>query len=794
MTNPKKIPSWLTVLILIGLGISVDPHQVLTETPQREQQARANAAEWRIDTIAGGAVGDNGPAIEARLDAPKKVAVDAAGNLYIADRSNHRIRRVDPSGTITTIAGTGESGFSGDGGPAVAARLNFPEGVATDGAGNLYIADSWNHRIRRVDSSGTITTVAGRVGSGFSGDGGPAVAAWLRLPYGITVDTAGNLYIVDTDNHRIRRMDPSGTITTFAGMGVSGFSGDNGPAVQAALRRPSGVAVDGVGNLYIADLGNHRIRRVDPSRVITTIAGTGEYGFRGDGGPALEARLASPRGLAVDAAGNLYVADWGNHRIRILTRTRAPTTPPQPTGLTATAVSSSKINLTWQDNSHNETGFRVQRRLGGSGDWVQVGTTAANVTTFSDAGLSPATTYHFRVQAFNATASSTFSNEAVATTLERGQPDADWKIDTIAGGAVGDNGPAIEARLHAPKKVAVDAAGNLYIADRSNHRIRRVDPSGTITTVAGTGESGFSGDGDPAVAAQLNIPEGVAVDGAGNLYIADSENHRIRRVDPSGTITTIAGTGESGFSGDNGPAVQAALRRHSDVAVDGAGNLYIADTFNDRIRQIDPSGTITTIAGTGLSGFSGDNGPAIQARLYWPGGVAVDGVGNLYVADSFNHRIRRVDPSGTITTIAGTGERGFSGDNGPAVAAQLRRPEGVAVDSAGNLYIADSDNHRIRRVDPSGTITTIAGTGVHGFSGDNGPAVQARVFLPWGVAVDNSGNLYIADWGNDRIRRVDATGAIATIAGTRERRHSGDNGPAIQAREPFAKFAGSGNF
>ena len=363
-----------------------------------------------------------------------------------------------------------------------------------------------------------------------------------------------------------------------------------------------------------------------------------------------------------------------------------------PTGLTATATSESSISLAWQDNSTNETGFIVQRRREGSGVWIQVGTTTANVRTFSVGGLFSEATYIFRVQAVNDEESSSFSNEASATTHAAAPPASDWWIDTIAGNTDdGDDGPAMMARLAFPTDVAVDGSGNIYIADGDHHRIRRVDPSGTITTVAGTGKGGYSGDRGPAVDAQLSFPIGVAVDSAGILYIADTANGRIRRVDGSGIITTIVGTGSSGYGGDGPPAVEAQLYGPRAVALDGAGNLYITETTYSRIRRVDASGNITTVA-TGLR---------------HPRGVAVDDAGNLYIADLGNHRVQRVDTAGTITTVAGTGKRGFSGDGGPAVEAQLDNPHGVVLDSVGNLYISGAQ--QIRRVDASGTITTIAG-------------------------------------------------------------------------------------
>ena len=562
--------------------------------------------------------------------------------------------------TITTFAG----GFNVEGVPANQVPLNQPSGVAVDRWGNIYIADTRRRLIRKVDSTGTITTIAGPGDVLFGGDGGPAVQAGLRPPRGVAVDSAGDLYIADAGNHRIRKVDSTGTITTIAGTGVSGFGGDGGAAVQAGLSNPRGVAVDGVGNLYMADTGNHRIRKVDSTGTITTIAGTGVSGFGEDGGPAIQATLYYPRGVAVDSTGNLYIADTYNHRIR-------------------------RVDL------------------------------SGTITT-------------------------------IAGTGER------------SGFFSGDGRPAVQAEFFGPVDVAVDSAGNVYIADSNNNRIRKVDSTGTITTIAGTGERGDRGDGGPAVEARITEPSGVALDSAGDLYIADAGNNRIRKVDSTGTITTIAGTGERYFGGDGGPANQAWLSKPSGVAVDGGGNLYIADTGNNRIRKVDSTGTITTIAGTRGGRIDGDGGPAVQAGLYSPMRVAVDGGGNLYIADIGNNRIRKVDSTGTITTIAGTGESGFGGDGGPANQARLYNPWGVAVDGGGNLYIADNRNNRIRKVDSTGTITTIAGTGERYFGGDGGPANQAWLSKPSGVAVDGGGNLYIADTGNNRIRRLTPSGSSET--------------------------------
>lgn len=664
-----------------------------------------------IATLAGGGSNDGRLAAQTALGGPSSVAFDRAGTLYFAEFRLNRVRKVDPStGVLITVAGSGMRGFAGDGGPALAASLDRPTGIAIDGLGNLYILDTANQRVRSVDAATQIIrTVAGGGPDGAGNDGIPATSAGLN-PSDIALDAAGNLFIADYS--RVRRVDPvTHIITTVAGT-TSGFSGDGGPATAAMLSRVDAIRLDAGGNLYIADSSNQRVRRVDAAtHVITTVAGTGVSGFGGDGSPATAALLSYPSDVAIDRAGNLFIADGDNLRIR---RVDASTK----------VISTVAGSGTWGSSGDGgpaieaQFGFSIRLTIDGAGN--------VHVADYSQGSIR-------RIDRFTNT-----------ITIEAGG----W-IEPV---------PATVAILLSPYSVAVGPSGTLFIADLRHHRIRRVTlATNAITTVAGTGVGGFSGDGGPATTAQIYTPYGVAVDAAGNLFIADDDNYRIRRVDAvTGTMTTVAGNGHTGFSGDGGPAVLAAIGETQGVAVDGQGNLYIVDE-NFRIRRVDTTtGIITTVAGGGTSSGIGDEGPATQARLFYPSGVIVDAAGNLFIADTGNNRIRKVDATTRIiSTVAGGGSPSSLGDGGPATSASLSLPTAIALDAAGNLFIADRNNHRIRRVS-AGTklISTIAGSGSKGFAGDGGLATAALLDTPCGVAVDPSGNLYIADMGNDRIRVV----------------------------------------
>jgi sugar lactone lactonase YvrE len=632
------------------------------------------------------------------------------GDVYVADSGNSRIRRIDTSGVITTAAGSGIEGYSTDDVPATTAKLNRPFGVALDSMGRLLIADTGNSRIRRVSASGTITTIAGNGKKGYSGDGGAAKAAKLTTPFSVAAGPMGTVYIADTGNNRVRKVDSSGVITTIAGTGRPGFSGDGGPARDARLYLPSGVAVDETGNVYVADLGNSRVRKISTAGIITTVAGTGRRGFSGDGGAATRAKLYYPTGVAFDEFGALFISDFVNNRVRVV----------DANGRISTVAGNGAKRFAGDGGSPRQASLDGPFAVAAANNKLYVADAANNRVRLVDGSL---------------------------------------HISTLAGsssdGFSGDGGPAVSGRLFLPSNIATGIHNDLYIADSGDNRVRRVDANGVISTVAGSLIRGFSGDGKPAVTASLAGPKGVAVDRSGNVYVTDTYNNRIRKINRRGIITTIAGTGVAGFTGDGRNARYARLFLPTGIVVDPAGNVYFADTANHRIRRIDRRGIITTIAGTGAVGYAGEGTPARTSRLNIPTGVAIDGSGNVYVADTGNNRVRRIDANGVISTVAGNGRKGYSGDEGDARLASLANPKGIAVTPDGTLYIADTYNQRIRKVTAGRTISTVAGDGIRGLPEQGLPSRLASLLLPASVAVDSAGTLYICDTGDNRILHVE---------------------------------------
>lgn len=642
---------------------------------------------------------------EARLIDPIDVTAATDGTAFVVETSTNRVRRLGTDGILATVAGTGSLGYSGDGGPATAASLSYPTGAAAAADGSVYVADNGNRRVRKIAPDGTINTVAGNGSSGSAVAGTDARSAGL-LPTDVEVLTDGRLLIAESLSHRVWVVE-GGKLQPFAGSGAAGSDGDGSAAVDATLQSPSAVAAAADGSVYVLDDAAAVVRRVDADGTITTVAGTGTAGFSGDGGPATQAQLDSPQGISAAPDGTVYIGDVRNRRVR-----RVGTD-----GIMSTVAG---------------TGTRGYTGDGGPA-------TAAELATPQALAIGPGGAV-LVVDGFNNRLRSI---------------DAGGTITTAAGtgpaGMSGDGGPATEAPLRTPRGIGFDEEGRLYIVEGYTDGVRRVERDGTISTLgyqpdsglaglvvgpggilvesatltsqvlfvatdgrvmvlAGTrGGSGFSGDGGPGSAAQLNFPVGVAIDGQ-SVLVADSANHRLRRIDQNGVITTVAGTGlPQNDGGRDAPAAEVALAQPTGVAVGPDASIYVTEMAGNRVRRIRPDGIMVTIAGTGQAGFGGDGGPATAARLNAPGGVAVAADGTVYVTEVKGHRVRRIGTDGTITTVAGTGDEGFSGDGGPAIVAQLSGPAFCAIGPDASLYVSDSGNGRVRRVDQDGTITTVAG-------------------------------------------------------------------------------------
>ena len=661
-------------------------------------------------------IGDGKKATEVVLTLVDGVAVDSAGNLFISHRSKNRIRKVNKDGIITTIAGNGTAGFGGDNGPALKAAFNFPAGLCLDQAGNLFVADRNNHRVRRIDTTGIVTTVAGVGVPDMGGDGGPATEAYLNYPSDLVCDDKGNLYISDRSNNRIRKVDSKGVISTIAGMGLPEFGGDFGPATDAFLKYPFGIDLDQKGNLYIADRGNNRIRKVDTQGIITTVAGDGTHFFAGDYGPATRASLAYPTDVVVDDQGNLYIADRNNNRIRKV----------DPLGILTTVMGIGKYEYNGDNEIASETTLHLPFALALS----------------PDGKLIIVDRNHFRVRSMD------LKNHAIATVAGNGKF---WFR--------GDGGPGAGATLDSPSGMAVNSKGHVIFSDKMHNRLRWIDRKGFIFTLAGTGNQGNEGDGGLASQAALFLPGAMAVGPKNNIYFVSPQGSSkfVRKIDPQGRITRFAGNGVLGDKGDGGPAVLASFGVIQDIAVDRQGNVYLADLTNRKVRKVDTQGVVSTLAS--------DTWVKIADEEIHPNGIAINKSGEIFISDSGSSKIRKVDRDQNVTIFAGTGEFRDFGDGGPAIQAGIRSPGGLAFSPDGELYIAEETSHRIRKINKEGNIIHVAGTGVAGYGGDGGPATQAQLKSPYRVAIDKEGNLYFSDRDNNRIRKIDLRGIISTVAG-----------------------------
>jgi sugar lactone lactonase YvrE len=655
--------------------------------------ASVYAPPYYFTTFAGAPRSADGAGSAAHFDFPYGIAVDANGTIYVADTGNNTVRKITPAGVVTTLAGAARVPGSADGTGSVA-RFSELLGLAVDRAGNVFAVDAGNALIRVITPAGLATHFAG--------------GASL---YGVAVDNAGNIYFTDWQANIVEKRTPAGVVTTLAGLAGSQGAAD-GMGSAARFNYPAGVAVDGAGNVYIADYTNDTIRKITPAGAVTTLAGLAGVSDATDG-PGTAARFFYPSGVAVDGAGNVFVSDRGNYTIRKIDPSGMVTTL---AGLAGSRGSTDGMGSAARFD--NPEGVAVD----GAGNIYVLDTDNCTVRKLSPAGL----------------------------------------VTTLAGGAESRgsaDGLGGSARFARPVDAVVDSAGNLYVADEDSCTIREINPAGVVTTLAGLAGNPGSADGAGTAARFVN-PTGVAVDGGGNVYVADLGNGTIRKINPAAVVTTFAGS--AGLTGStDGTGSAARFDSPRDVAVDSAGNVYVADD-NHTVRKITPAAVVTTLAGSpGLAGST--DGPGGAARFHFPSAVTVDSAGNVYVADTGNNTIRKITPAAVVTTLAGSAGLAGSTD-GTGSAARFDFPYGITADSAGNVYVADLENRVIRKISPAGVVTTLGGLIASPGSGDGVGAV-ARFFAPNGVAVDGAGALYVVDLVENTIRKGLPASAASDITG-----------------------------
>jgi hypothetical protein len=751
-----------------------------------------------------GSNGDGGPATSANIGCPYGVAVDSLGDIYISDTYGGRIRMVNPQGIISTIAGTSSYGCggvqsSGDGGPATSAVLSCPIGVHVDASGNVYFADYYGSLIRVVNMQnsaitvagvtiqpGNIDHIAGNGTQGYAGDGGSATSAELFYPWDVIMDGVGNVYISDSENDVIRKVDTNGNITTFAGVANSwGYSGDGGPANASSLNFPTGIGADSFHNVYFSDTDNNVIRKISGNSGGNSV----DFGQVNLGSNTIQAvSLYMNQAVTISAvqANGDFIAGVSPcnscDRRKVVSSSSGPDTAHMPKSVLKLRSKMKPIQRSTapvaNDDSPNNSCVGTFAQAAVCTMFVQFTPTKPGPRWFQ----------------LTATDSNQVNYTAGLTGTGVGS------LVSITPGII--NTPTGGAGIGAVTGMARDGVGNIYATDDQFFVIWKITPQGVVSVVAGiSGVAGYDGDGGPAISAHLSNPTGLGLDSVGNLYIADTMNNVIRKVDSNGVITTVAGNGTAGYSGDGSLATNAQLDNPVGVLADLAGNLYIGDTYNNVVRKVSPSGKISTIAGNGTGagtgswqdgaqgnpngGWAGDLGPATQAVLNGPTQMALDGNGNLYVADTWNSAIRKVDAQGNMWTVAGSCgdgcQSGYSGDGGLATSAELSFPFGVAVDAAGDIYLADTNNGLVRKVDVNGIITTLAGeqSNAHANAkklhwrsqaktktahtrsarslGDGGLANSATIGSPVSVSVDNNGSIYLTDVSLDYVRMVDVT-------------------------------------
>ena len=642
----------------------------------------------------------------ARFGLPRDVLVAPDGNIFVADFTSSSIRRITPDGEVTTFAGSPLSERGSADGLASEARFSGPDSLAMDEAGNLYVTDGGNNTIRKVTPEGLVTTVAGKAGESGTANG-LGEEARFNAPRGIVVDSSGNLFVSDRNNHTIRKITSDGLVTTFAGTAAVFGGSSDGIGAAARFAGPTGLDFDAAGNLLVCDHGNRTIRRLTPAGQVTTIAGTAGESGNVDGFGA-SARFNGPSGIAVAASGEIYIGDSNDNTLRKI----------DLSGFVSTLAGSTDEPGSFADGPGDEARFRGPRgvALDGTGNII-----VADGGNYSVRSVTP----------------------AGETSTLAGIPNAFGHAD-----GAGDS-----AQFSQPRGIVVSQDGTAFVLDSGNFSIRKITKVGVVSTFAGSPQMAGSADGVGA-AARFDLPEGIAIDGDDNLYVSDSFAHTIRKVTPAGEVSTLAGSHDLAGSAD-GAGSAARFKLPGGVAVDGSGNVFVADTSNHTIRKISPLGVVSTFAGTaGELGI--DDGVGAAARFVFPSGLTIGPEGFLYLTDAFGRTIRKIDPDGAVSTIVGDPLEPGSVD-GPVGSARFTEAKGIVADPAGNLFVVAENGLTVRKISNEGIVTTIGGTpGVVG--GVDGLGSQARFsnFTTGdnkirGIAVDRNGALYLSDGGNNRI-------------------------------------------
>ncbi|MDB4921260.1 MBG domain-containing protein [Mucilaginibacter sp.] len=684
-----------------------------------------------VTTIAGNGTGAivNGTGTAASFVDPRSIAIDPSGNLYVGEVNYFVIRKITPAGVVTTFAGSGT--FGTDNGTGTAASFGYIDGLTCDPEGNIYVADSYHNIIRKITPAAVVTTFAG---SGNQGSlNGPGTVAYFHSPRGIASDGSGNIYVDDAFNYLVRKITPAGVVTTLAGSGRNAFI--DGKNTSASFSELNGITTDIWGNIYITD--SHFIRMITPDGTVVTIAGNQSSGAINGIGSA--ARFYNPMGLTTNGSGSLYIADSYNRVVRKINLTGYGVSPALPAGLnidgptgvisgTTAVVSPATTYVVTAANLGGNSLFNlniaVNNPVAGAVPAISYNQPEPYVLGLPITMLTPANTGGAVPQAIYGQVSLLAGNSAA--------------------GAINGTGPA--AKFSNPVATATDKAGNLYVADAYNNLIRKITPAGVVSTFAGSGNaSTINGTG---TSASFNAPWGLAIDISGNIYVSEYGGNVIRKITPTAVVTTFAGSGAAGSA--DGTGIAATFKNPYNIAIDVSGNLYVADNGNNKIRKVTPEGIVSTLAGNGMGGA--DNGTGAAATFLTPRGVVADAAGNVYVGDSGNNLIRKITAAGVVTTFAGSGTAGSA--NGTGTAASFYNPMGLAIDKAGNIYVADSFGGSIRKITPGGVVTTVASSHIFTVPSYN----TASLMTPSSLALDDMGNLYISDSGNNEIEKINITG------------------------------------